>query len=227
MLLAICVLAALAAGSQPGFASHVDSVNCDHTTHYDPTDPDDMFDPPVRMTVFGTPYEDIAFTFKLTSTDPLCPMPEGSEDGVKTIKITGSGVASFGTWSYTEPGAHFYTVYVVNENEIGYKYDTAVYTITDVVKAEDGALTLNRVITNKAKKQVTAMNFMNRYSAGLRDYSSSGFDGSAIVETKTESGNSNNFYYFLITLGAILAVAAAGDLIIGYLRPNFKVRFRI
>jgi pilin isopeptide linkage protein len=224
IILVICALVALAASSLPAVAANAGEEHCEHVAHYDPTDPELMFDPPVRMNVFGAPAGDSVFTFKLAASDPFCPMPEGSKDGVKTVRITGAGETSFGTWSYTQPGAHYYTVSVVDGGEADFNYDTAVYTITDVVKAEDGALTLNRIITNKANKQVRAMNFISKYNVNWGFYSSNESGDATIVETKTENRNNNNYYYILMALGAILAIGAASDLILSYMRTNMRAR---
>ena len=129
-----------------------------------PSDPTLMVDPPVRKTVAGNPGVDGVFTFKLTAGHASYPMPEGSVDGVKTLYIKGSGMGEFGTWSYDKAGAYFYTVSEVNTAEKGYTYDTALYTITDVVTAVDGQLTVARVVTNALNKQVTSLTFINKYS---------------------------------------------------------------
>jgi len=128
------------------------------------TDPSLIVDPPVNKTVSGNPSEDGTFTFKLTAQNPSQPMPEGSVNGVKIMTIVGSGTEDFGTWSYTEAGTYYYTVSEVNNGESGYTYDETVYTITDSVGDENGQLVLTRTVTNNANKQVSALNFINKYS---------------------------------------------------------------
>ena len=131
-----------------------------------PSDPGLMADPPVKKTVSGDPAKDSAFSFRLKAQDPSYPMPTGSVDGVKTINITGSGEGRFGKWSYNEEGLYYYIVSEVDAGEKGYVYDTALYTITDVVKAVDGRLEVSRVVTNDSNRQVTSMTFINKYSPG-------------------------------------------------------------
>jgi len=131
-----------------------------------PSDPAAMADPPVVKTVSGSPAKAGVFTFRLAAGNPSNPMPAGSKDGVKTIQITGSGRGEFGTWSYTAEGVYYYTVSEVNTGESGYTYDTAVYTITDTVKAVDGQLVVARVVTNGANKKVTSLSFINTYTPG-------------------------------------------------------------
>jgi len=131
-----------------------------------PSDPRTMADPPVVKTVSGSPAKPGVFTFRLMAGDPSNPMPAGSENGVKTLQITGSGQGEFGTWSYTAQGTYYYTVSEMNTGLSGYTYDTAAYTITDTVKAVDGQLAVARVVTNGANKKVTSLSFINTYTPG-------------------------------------------------------------
>lgn len=139
------------------------------------TDPNLMVDPPVKKMISGSPAEVSTFTFALTARDKSNPMPEGSKDGVKTIRIAGSGEKDFGTWSYTEAGVFYYNISEVDTEEDGYIYDTSVYTITDTVKDVNGQLELTRVVTNHANKCVDSCIFINNYASdgGI----SAGLDG--------------------------------------------------
>ena len=159
-----------------------------------PTDPSLMVDPPVVKTVSGTPPRDSVFTFKLTAGDPSNPMPAGSVNGVKTLHITGSGSDDFGTWSYTEEGVYFYTVSEVNTRESGYVYDTAVYTITDTVRAEGNRLTLDRVVTNSANRQVTSLSYINTWAkaGGIGGGGGSGNGGGNGGASGNGGGGNNN-----------------------------------
>jgi pilin isopeptide linkage protein len=129
-----------------------------------PTNPDLMFDIPVRKTVFGLPSYNSIFTFRLQAQNISNSMPSGSINGIKNIQITGSGSESFGVWSYDKAGTYYYTVYEVNSGERGYSYDTEVYTITDMVKEMDGELILSRIVTNGNNKQVMSLTFINNYN---------------------------------------------------------------
>jgi len=130
------------------------------------SDPNDMLDPPVVKTVSGNPAADSTFTFRLTAGDPSNPMPYGSIGGVKTVQVTGSGSAEFGTWSYSAEGTYYYTVSEVNPGGSSYIYDDAVYTITDTVRAEDNRLVVTRVVTNSSSRQVLSLMFINTYKGG-------------------------------------------------------------
>jgi len=131
-----------------------------------PSDPALMADTPVIKTVFGNPGYASTFTFKLEAQERSNPMPPGSADGLKTIYITGSGRNEFGAWSYDKPGTYYYTVFEVNTGEKGYRYDAAVYTITDMVRDDGGKLVLTRVVTNSSNRPVTSMIFNNYYNSG-------------------------------------------------------------
>jgi len=132
-----------------------------------PSDPGLMVDPPVRKTVFGNPGRDNIFTFKLEAKNPANPMPPGSSNGAKTLQVTGSGKGEFGVWSYSKAGTYFYTVSEINTGEAGYTYDTAIYTITDIVEDRNGQLVLTRVVTNDTNKLVTSLIYNNYYSPAL------------------------------------------------------------
>ena len=131
-----------------------------------PSDPQLMTDPPVIKNVFGNPPYNSVFTFKLAAQEASQPMPAGSVGGVKTITVTGAGYGEFGVWSYHKAGVYYYTVYEVNSAERGYAYDTAVYTITDTVREENGRLVLARTVTNDRNKPVSTLTFINTYRAG-------------------------------------------------------------
>jgi pilin isopeptide linkage protein len=167
---------------------------------FDPSDPLQMVDPPVKKTVSGDPDHDSTFTFKLEAADPLQPMPSGSENGVKTITITGSGEGEFGTWIYEREGAYYYTISEVNTGEAGYVFDTTVYTITDMVRGENQQLVVSRTVTNAMNKPVSTFIFINKY----------GSDG-----PKTGDDTDTLLFIALISLGGVMSICAAAYLISG------------
>jgi len=176
-----------------------------------PSDPALMVDPPVKKTVSGNPDKASAFVFKLTAKETSDPMPTGSANGAKTIQITGSGEAAFGKWSYDKEGVYYYTVSEVNTGEKGYTYDTVVYTITDVVKEENGQLVVSRVVANDTNKRVTTLGFINKYS---RSGSGSG------TGPKTGDDAETALYVTLLAVGGIVAVGATIYLIAGRKRKK-------
>jgi len=163
------------------------------------SDPSVMVDPPVKKTVTGSPSKDSTFTFKLEAKDASNPMPDGSKDGVKTMTIVGSGQKDFGTWSYTAEGIYSYAISEVNTGETGYKYDTAVYTITDSVKDVDGQLVVVRTVTDGAGKQTSACAFTNEYSSGYKAL------GGSVSATRT-GDDSSMAQYAILALASLLVL---------------------
>ncbi|MDR2035499.1 MAG: hypothetical protein LBP91_02330 [Coriobacteriales bacterium] len=179
------------------------------------SDPHVMVNPLVKNTVFGTPANNCSFSFLLTAFEASQPMPAGSVCGVKTLQIIGPGEAAFGVWSYDKPGVYYYTVSEVDEARPGYTYDTAVYTITDVVVEDAGQLKVTRVVTNGLNKPVTSYIFNNRYcpeweTDGLAPGSSTLPQG-----PHTGVGANRDLYRVLVTVGVVLVCGSALFLIVG------------
>jgi len=187
-----------------------------------PSDPAIMVDPPVVKTVSGNPARASVFTFRLTAGSQSNPMPAGSANGVKTIQITGPGRGEFGTWSYVSEGTYYYTVSEENIGESGYTYDTAVYTITDTVKAVDGQLAVTRIVTNSANKQVISLSFINTYTQGGRPTSLEGKPGKPGPITGDEF---QAVLYIALFCGAgALALASVIYLLAGKRRGKKRIR---
>lgn len=121
----------------------------------------------IQKTVKGTPGASEAFTFELIPGQDIFPMPEGSDGGLKTVVIEGSGTASLGTWSYTKPGTYTYQVQEVTGSNMNYSYDKAVYTITDTVILNDaGDLELSRSVQDSSGEAVEGtLIFTNEFTA--------------------------------------------------------------
>ena len=166
------------------------------------TDPSLMTDPPIKKTVSGKPNYETTFEFVLEAGDKSYPMPSGSVNGTKTIRIAGSGQGEFGTWSYTKAGTYYYTIYEVDTKASGYTYDTAVYTITDTVKEEGSQLILKRVVTNNMNKPVNSCSFINRFSEGKEG-------------PKTGDDSNIAFYIAMLTVSSILSIFLITYLIVG------------
>ena len=117
----------------------------------------------IEKVVYGSPGRNSVFTFRLSARTVSQPMPAGSVNGVKMVHIIGPGQVSFGSWSYDKAGIYYYDVYEQNTGENGYVYDTAVYTITDTVKEENGRLTASRAITRDSNRPAAGIVFFNIY----------------------------------------------------------------
>lgn len=168
-----------------------------------------MVDPPVKKTVSGTPAKDGTFVFKLEAGDKSNPMPLGSNNGVMTMTIVGSGEKDFGTWSYTEPGVYYYSISEVNVGEGGYTYDTGVYTITDDVKDVSGQLVLTRTVTNGAGKPVSSCGFINKYASPVVGGTTSGGAG-----PKTGDDSMSGLYWMLFVIGGMICIISAAYLLL-------------
>ena len=75
--------------------------------------------------------------FTLTPDDPRSPMPEGSDDGKKTISIKDEGSFSFGDIRYDGPGEHWYTVTRDITERKGVVKDDSIYR-AKVIALNDG-----------------------------------------------------------------------------------------
>ena len=119
--------------------------------------------PSVEKKIAGkNPTKDSTFHFTLTGKDNA-PMPEGSKDGRKTVKITGEGKADFGKINFTRAGTYTYKVAEENGNESSYNYDSTEYTLTYKVTDVRGTLKAEQSIT-AGGKSADAMVFTNKYA---------------------------------------------------------------
>jgi pilin isopeptide linkage protein len=124
-----------------------------------------ILEPPVVKTVTGKTSSDSEFKFKLKAKNESNPMPSGSSNGVKYITIRGSGTAKFGTWTYTKSGMYVYKVSEVNTGIFGYRYDTTVYMLTDVVTVDSyGGVLIQRSIDGNRVTSASKFKFVNSYS---------------------------------------------------------------
>lgn len=162
-----------------------------------------MVDPPVKKIVKGSPKSASEFVFTLVAKDPASPMPEGSVDGKKEIKIVGEGEKEFGTWNYTAAGIYSYTVSEENTGISGYNYDKTIYTITDTVTDKEGQLVLNRSITN-GKGPASEYTFTNQYTksnGGSNGGGSSSYKGNVV-----KTGDTANLWIWITLLGGAAIV---------------------
>ena len=114
-----------------GTAADGYTIKNHHTAKPDPV----TIDPPVQKILEGDPASPATFTFQMKAITEGAPMPEGSEGGVKTIQITGTGSDEFGVVTYTEAGEWVYEITEIDDGEKFYTYDNTVYTLT--VKVEE------------------------------------------------------------------------------------------
>lgn len=86
------------------------------------------------------------------------PMPEGTEDGVKTITVIGPETKEFGTITFTYPGEYLYTVKEIEGSETGYTYDDHAYVIKAVVTDNDGQLVITWTVDDTMQTVVYITN---------------------------------------------------------------------
>jgi len=191
-----------------------------------PSDPAAMVDPPVQKTVKGNPSTANTFSFILVAENTLHPMPKGSENGVKVLTIIGASKAEFGTWSYTQEGIYRYMISEIDTKVPGYIYDETIYTITDVVTADNGQLVVARTVRNNTDdKAVSVLSFVNRYTSIETPGSPNnptqrpGSPGSPGIGPKT--GDFNNLTKGIIIFGLNLIILI---FIIQVVRSQNKVR---
>ena len=119
--------------------------------------------PSIEKKIAGkNPAKDSTFRFTLTGKDNA-PMPEGSKEGRKTVKITGEGKADFGKINFTRAGTYTYKVAEETGNESSYNYDSTEYTLTYKVTDVRGTLKAEQSIT-AGGKSADAMVFTNKYA---------------------------------------------------------------
>lgn len=107
--------------------------------------------PAVTKVVEGenAPKAEFEFLFK---GKPNAPMPEGSDGSQKLLNISGEGTAEVGTITFTDEGVYTYTVYELSGNESGWKYDTAIYTVTFELTETDRKLSCKQTIVKNNDK---------------------------------------------------------------------------
>jgi len=199
--------------------SKVEEIEFENSYGYVPTNPNLMPDYSVVKTVTGNPDNPSQFTFKLEAQNASNPMPAGSNNGVKTVTLTGAGSTSFGKWSYTQPGTYYYTVSEVipYPGETEYTYDQVTYKITDTVTDASGSLSLSRVVTNAANNVVASFTFINKYTRPGGP--------TPPVGPGTGDGMNPSFYATIFTISGALAVGAAIYLIFGGKRKKTYRRY--
>lgn len=114
----------------------------------------------------STPEKNVQFRFMLLSLADA-PMPDASEEGIKTITVTGAGKGGFGSIIYRTPGVYVYTITEINTGEDGYTYDESVYTLTVTVAEQNGKLVIASKTLTKSGKAAEKAVFSNEYNPDL------------------------------------------------------------
>lgn len=95
---------------------------------------------PVAVSLSGTlPSPAETFTVKIKADDIAYPMPQGSENGIYTMTITGADTENIPAITYSKVGIYTYTIYQVKGTNGKCTYDDTVYTLTvNITNAGDG-----------------------------------------------------------------------------------------
>lgn len=133
----LVMVLAFACLAVPAFADEVDPVETSPVTPT-PAVKEVSVTIPVTITLSGTlPRTDEDYTVKVEPGDPAYPMPEGTEDGVYTMTVTGADTVSF-TITYYRVGVYTYTIYQVAGDNSKCTYDDTVYTlVVTITNTED------------------------------------------------------------------------------------------
>lgn len=96
-----------------------------------------------KKTLEGRALKDGEFSFKLTAKDNA-PMPEGAENGSKTVANNDKGAIDFGEITYNTPGTYEYTISEIKGDVSGVTYDSNIKNVTVTVADKgDGTMTAN------------------------------------------------------------------------------------
>lgn len=98
-------------------------------------------------------------------TDQMPVMPSGSQDGEKTISLTGAGTESFGTITYDKAGVYTYQITEIPGNSIHYGYDKSIYTLVVTVSddPDTGVLSIDENMTTINGETEGTIEFTNEY----------------------------------------------------------------
>ena len=120
------------------------------------------------------------FTFQIRklATDPAdldAPMPSLADQNGQ-VKNAADGSFSFGTFTFTEPGAYTYEVREVANSVSGVTYDGTVYTVSFAVEDQDGKLAVTEQTVTNGTEEVGLgdIDFENVYNDGQISYKISG-----------------------------------------------------
>lgn len=149
---------------------------------YKSSDPDEVLgDPPIKIRKVITgqvPEKASEFRFIMSDAGNTAgldnnPMPEGYEDGVVEVSITGEGEVEIGNIRFTEEGVYSYSISEKDTKVEGYTYDDAVYDVTYTVvrNASTGRLECERKVYKNKTDPITSgyCEFDNIYKAGSMD----------------------------------------------------------
>lgn len=123
--------------------------------------------PQVTKVLNGIDNSTVEFEAVMTAKTQNAPMPDGSENGVKKVTVTGSGTFNFGTITFTEPGIYEYEFTETDGGVKNYTYDTNVYGLKyNVTLNNDNELICEKEFSVNGREgaDMALINFINSYS---------------------------------------------------------------
>lgn len=121
-----------------------------------------------KVVLSGTlPQKDETFVIEMTGEKEDTPMPDGSEDGVYKLNITGAGEKSFPGITYTDLGEYHYKIYQKPGSDQKCTYDTTVYhlivTVMNSDTDSDGFAVSYGLYNEDQTEKQDALVFCNQY----------------------------------------------------------------
>ena len=152
--------------------------------------------PQVINKITGSPNSRETFTFELqplSNTAGLSenPMPKGSLDGVKKIRIVGEGERGFGSITFQKEGIYVYRILENPGKTAGWTYDGTVYTLTYTVtpKADGEGFDVElSVMKNQTPEETQKFIFTNVYHSGEEDADGGGGDALTGISVLPRTG---------------------------------------
>lgn len=161
---------------------------------------------PVEVSLSGTlPDKAEDFTVEVEAADASSPMPEGAENGVYSMTVTGAAKTSF-TISYDRVGVYEYTVSQVAGSTKDVKYDDTIYKLTVYVtnKEDYSGLEVSAVLyPNEETAKDPSAAFLNVYPTVVPSQSP--------TPTTPKTGDDFNLsmYVALAAVSAIVIISLA------------------
>ena len=112
---------------------------------------------------------DLDFMYTLKAGSEKCPMPEGSEDGRKTVHVTDSGKVEFGKIIFDHPDVFHYTLQETTSETGAFRRDRTIYDAALIADANGNV----RIVVNTDKgSKPEKIEFVNTYNKASRPHNS-------------------------------------------------------
>lgn len=159
---------------------------------------------------------DARFTFTLEAQADyggavLLPLKEGQS--ACTVQVNGQGPAYFDPVQFSKEGVYHFTIREVNEGQMGYRYDTATWTLEVEIQKKDGHLAVTRAeYRSDAGGSGSFAKFVNYYEVGEppEETPQDGGNGTFLDPFIAQTGdNSNPMLWLILMIGALAGACVA------------------